>query len=114
MPKKIDQIAIRNEKLDKRVKLTKEDKEEIRKQYATGEYSIRGLARMWNVDRRTIDFTVHPERLKRAKQQYKERRKDGRYYNKEAHTESMRKHRNYKRELINKGKIKFKENENKC
>ena len=106
MSKKIDQITISNEKLDKRVKLTKEDKEEIRKQYATGEYSIRGLARMWNVDRRTIDFTVHPERLERAKQQYKDRRKDGRYYNKESHTESTRKHRNYKRELIKQGKLK--------
>lgn len=114
MSKKLDQTSIRDEKLDKRVKLTKENKEEIKKQYATGEYSIRGLARMWNVDRRTIDFIIHPERLERAKQQYKERRKDGRYYNKEAHTESMRKHRAYKRELINEGKIKFKENENKC
>lgn len=114
MSKKLDKTKIENEKLDRRVKLTLKDKEEIRKQYATGEYSIRGLARLWNVDRRTIDFTVHPDRLERARQQYKERRKDGRYYNKEAHTESMRVHRNYKRELINEGKIKLKENENKC
>jgi len=99
MPRKSDKIAIDNPTLDKRVKLLPQDKEIIKQEYETGLYSINGLSKKWDVNKRTIQFIVFPERLEKAKQQYKERRKDGRYYDREKHTESVRKHSNYKNEL---------------
>lgn len=105
MPFKSDNIPINNEKLDRRVKLTVEQKEEIKALYETGNYSLRKLGAMYKVDKRTIQFIVSPEKLERAKQQYKERRKDGRYYNKDAHKEAMKAHRGYKYGLYKNGEI---------
>lgn len=56
MPYKSDKHSINNPNLDRRVKLLKEQKNEILKLYNTGEYSQRKLARMYNVGRRTIQF----------------------------------------------------------
>ena len=105
MPRKSDKIAINNPILDKRVKLLPQDKETIKQEYETGLYSINGLAKKWNVSKRTIQFILFPERLEKAKRQYKERRKDGRYYDREKHTEHVRIHSNYKNELYKKNII---------
>lgn len=105
MPRKSDNIPINNQKLDKRVKLLPSDKEIIKREYETGLYSINGLSKKWNVSKRTIQFILFPERLEKVKQQYKERRKDGRYYDKDKHTEYVREHRNYKNELYKQNKI---------
>lgn len=106
MPRKSDKIAINNKALDKRVKLSDSDKQNIVAEYKTGLISINGLARKYSVSKRTIQFTLFPERKERAQEQFKERRKDGRYYNKENHREQMKKHRDYKKELYQKGLIK--------
>ena len=103
MPNKSDKYAINNEKLDKRVKLTAEDKIKIKEEYETGSISMRQLATKYGVSRRSIQFAVYPERLEIVKQQYKERRKDGRYYDKQKHTEAIRKHRHHKKELYEQG-----------
>lgn len=105
MPRKTDSIPINNEKLDKRVKLTEVDKENIVKEYESGEISINGLARKYNVNKRLIQFILFPKRQEKARELYKERRKDGRYYDKEKHRESTKKHRDYKKELFEKGLI---------
>jgi len=105
MPRKSDKIAINNPTLDKRVKLLPQDKETIKQEYETGLYSINGLAKKWNVSKRTIQFILFPERLEKVKEQYKERRKDGRYYDKEKHTEHVRIHRNHKNALYKQNKI---------
>lgn len=105
MPFKSDNIPINNEQLDRRAKLTVEQKEEIKALYETGGYSLRKLGTMYKVDKRTIQFIVSPEKLERAKQQYKERRKDGRYYNKDTHKEAIKAHRKYKHELYKSGEI---------
>lgn len=103
MPRKSDNIPINNEKLDRRVKLSSDDKALIVDEYKTGLISINGLARKYNVSKRTIQFTLFPERAERARQQYKERRKDGRYYDREKHTQAMKTHREYKKKLNDEG-----------
>lgn len=110
MPYKFEKIPINNEKLDKRVKLTKEDKENIVDEYAKGNISINALARKYSVSKRTIQFTLFPERREKARKQFLERQKDGRYYNKSRHNEYMKNHRKYKKELHEKGLLK--ENKN--
>lgn len=100
MPYKSDKLSINNEKLDKRVKLTKEQKEEIFNLYSTGNYSLNGLAKMYKVSKRTIHFIVKPEKLMVAKNQFAERQKDGRYYDKDKHSNYMKEHRKYKYNLF--------------
>ena len=85
--------------LDKRRKLTDDDKEDIRNEYKTGLISINGLARKYNVSKRTIQFTLFPERLERNNELFKERQKDGRYYDKEKHREYMKRYRQRKKKL---------------
>ena len=109
MPYRFEQIPISNEKLDRRVKLTEEDKKNIVDEYRGGAISINALARKYNVSKRLIQFTLFPERKEKARKDYLERRKDGRYYDKDKHTEHTRNHRNYKKELWNKGLLKPKE-----
>ena len=103
MPYKSDKIPIKNEKLDKRVKLTVEDKEQIVRDYETGTISIHSLAKKYNVSKRTIQFTLFPERKEKAQEQFKERQKEGRYYDKDKHNEYMKNHRHYKNDLYNRG-----------
>lgn len=103
MPFKFDHIPINNEKHDKRVKLTTEDKENIVNDYATGLYSQRNLAAKYGVSRRLIQFTLDPTKLETNRQQFLERQKDGRYYDREKHNEYMKTHRNHKKELWNNG-----------
>ena len=90
--------------LDRRCKLTKEQKEEIKSLYP--ELSQRTLAKRYNVSRRLIQFTVDESKLQYAKERYKERRKDGRYYSRTKHTKAMAKHRKYKYALYKEGKLK--------
>ena len=101
-----DKKRIGEAKLDKRYKLTDEDKQHIKEEYASGGISINGLARKYNVSKRTIQFTLFPERKQRNQEMYKERRKDGRYYDREKHKESVRKHRRYKKILDEQGLLK--------
>lgn len=105
MPRKVDSMAINNPKLDKRVRLSDEDKKNVVKDYESGLYSIRALERKYKVSRRLIQFTLFPERAEHAKKLYKERRKDGRYYDKDKHREGTQKHRDYKDELLKQGLI---------
>lgn len=103
MPRKSDSIPINDPKLDKRVKLTDENKQQIKDEYITGTISINGLARKWDVSKRTIQFILFPERAEHAKKLYAERRKDGRYYDKDKHTKAVREHRDHKKKLFEKG-----------
>lgn len=108
MPRKSDIIPINNSEHDKRVKLTDGNKQQIKDEYETGLFSINGLARKWSVSKRLIQFILFPERAERAKELHAERRKDGRYYNKEKHTKAVREHRDHKKELFDKGLLENK------
>jgi hypothetical protein len=106
MPRKSEKIPISNPSLDRRVKLSDEQREDIRSEYASGDISQRALADKYGVSRRLISFTLNPEKQEINKQQFKERRKDGRYYNKEKHKEQIKRHRDYKETLYKNNLIK--------
>jgi len=105
MPYKFDDVPINNPKLDKRVKLTDEDKLSIVEDHKAGA-SIHSLAKKYKVSRRTIQFTLFPDRKEKAKEMFAERQKDGRYYDKDKHKEYVKSHRDHKKDLWNKGLLK--------
>ena len=106
MPFKSEKIKLPKE-LDRRRKLSDEQREEIKEKYATGLYSQRALAREYNVSRRLISFIVDEEKAKRNAELLKKRKADGRYKpTKEEWAEIQREHRRYKQELYIKGKLK--------
>lgn len=91
-------IATLDKSEDKRVRLTPEDKEDIRQMRREGQ-SIRGMARLYGVSKRLIQFTVSPERLEHNYQLRLERGGSKIYYQREKHTSAMRRHRQHKREV---------------
>lgn len=106
MPYKSEKIKLPRE-YDRRVKLTEEQKDEIRHKYETGLYSQRKLATEYNVSRRLITFVLDDNKRQRCAELFKERRKDGRYTpNKQERNEISREHRKYKAELYKQGKLK--------
>lgn len=106
MSKKLDALRLRGTGYDRRIKLTESQRCEIRERYRAGGVSTYQLANEYGVSRRAIDFALHPERYERAREQFKERRKDGRYaVSTEERTKIMREHRSYKRRLHEAGKI---------
>ena len=88
---------------DRRVKLTDLERKKIKELY--GKISQRNLAKMFGVSRRLITYIGCPEKLERAKELYKDRRKDGRYYDRKKHTKAMKKYRKYKNNLNKKDKL---------
>lgn len=105
MPYKSEKMKLTRDQ-DRRIKLTDAQREEIRQKYASGLYSQRALAKEYNVSRRTIQFTVDADKYARAREQFKQRRKDGRYKpSKEEWAETVREHRRYKQRLYVNGKL---------
>lgn len=106
MPYKSEKIKLSKEQ-DRRIKLTDEQKAEIRDKYSTGLYSQRILAKEYNVSRRLITFVLDDEKKKRSAELLKERKSDGRYNpTKEEWAKTVREHRRYKQELYLKGELK--------
>lgn len=89
--------------LDKRVKLTYEQKMEIINLY--GIKSQRQLAKEYNVSRRLIQFIGDPEKHQKNLLRREERGGSKQYYNKEKNTKTMREHRQRKQELKQKGEL---------
>ena len=113
MPYKSEKIKLSKEQ-DRRIKLTDEQRSAIRDKYATGLYSQRALASEYNVSRRLIQFILDDEKAKRAAEQLKDRKADGRYKpTKEEWAATMREHRHYKQNLMLMGLLKDEENEDK-
>lgn len=96
--------TINNKKLDRRVKLTDKQRNEIKLLKGTG-VSQNSVALQYGVSRRLIDFIWHPEKHEENKRRREERGGSRQYYNKEKHREAMREHRAYKKELKQKGLI---------
>lgn len=88
MPTPLDKMKA---KVDKRVKLTDEDKKEIVRLRDEG-WSWGKLAKKFEVNKRTIDFVLHPEKLEESKRLRRERLLNDpqRYYDKDTHTKQMR------------------------
>lgn len=90
--------------LDRRVKLTEDDKEHIRYLHKSGR-SIHSIAREYahKCTRRTIQYTIKPELYDHLRKAFIERRKDGKYKpTKEKWRAIMREHRQYKQKIKDK------------
>ena len=106
MPRISDIIPINNELLDRRVKLTKEDKKLIAYLREEDGISYQKLADRFKVSKRTIIFICKPETLIASNEARKKRGGSAIYYDRESHTNTIREHREYKKELFSKGLIK--------
>lgn len=101
MPHAIERLKIKlPRELNRRIKLTEEDKAGIRGLYAQG-VKIRAIARRYEdkCTRRMIQMVLFPERYEEMKRQFRERRKDGRYYDKEKHRMAIKKTRDWRYSL---------------
>lgn len=95
-PYKSDSIAINNEKLDRRRKISNKQREQI-KHLASEGVPIRQITKLFGVSRRTIQFILFPER--KLKQDWRK------YYDKVKRREYMKRHRAYKNKLYKEGLI---------
>lgn len=105
MPRKSDSISINNEKLDRRIKLTQEERDDIFQLYQIGDTSHRKLALQFGVSKRLISFILNPDKLEKCRQQREERGGWKQYYDKDEHAKSVKEHRDYKKKLYQEGKI---------
>lgn len=105
MPRKSEHIPL-SEKQDRRIKLTKEQKEKIVGLYATGQYSLNVLADQFRVSKKTILLIVNPESAAKAKQYRKDNwrqwQKTGKEWNK-----IQKEHRAYKQKLYEEGELRL-------
>lgn len=99
MPFKTDKIAIDDPFLDRRVKMLPCQKEMAITLYNRGA-SINGIARMYKVNKRLIQFLLFPERKELNLQHRRDRGGTKIYYNKEYHAAKMREHRRYKNQTL--------------
>ena len=106
MPRKTDTIPINNELLDRRVKLTQDDKKLIVWLREEEQISYQKLANRFGVSKRSIIFICRPELKAKDLENRKKRGGSKLYYNREKHTQSIREHRDYKKELNAKGLLK--------
>ena len=104
MSAKLDETRV-TRKYDRRIKLSDDDKEEIVALYKLGATSYNKLAREFGVSKRTIYWIVNPEKLEENKRLRAERGGSKYYYDKETQRKAMRDHRDYKRSLLEEGKI---------
>ena len=105
MPYKSEQIKIEFSQFDKRIKLTDEQKEKIREEYATGLISQRNLAKKYKVSKKAIFNIIHPEKYQAQLEKYKLNQHSKQYYQKDKHKEYIKKHRRYKQKLYINGEI---------
>lgn len=108
MPYKSEKIKLQGLQ-DRRKRLTDEQREMIRELYGTGCYSLNGLAKKFEVSKKTILLIVNEESAERARQYRKEHWREWQG-TKEEHREAIKKTRRYKNELYKSGKLKEDEN----
>lgn len=104
MPYKSEKIKLKGLQ-DRRKRLTDEQRAEIKELYGTGCYSLNGLAKRFDVSKKTILLIVNSESAERAKQYRKEHWKEWQQHGKE-HNEAIKKTRKYKQKLYKEGKLK--------
>lgn len=92
------------ENLDRRVKLTAAQKAEIRHRYLAGGCTLRSLAAEYGVSHKTVLLIVNPESKAVNDRRIKEHWKDYQE-SREKHAATVREHRRYKQDLLNRGEI---------
>lgn len=106
MPYKSEKINISGTSYDRRRKLTEDQKEYIRWLHEEERVSKHKLAEMFNVSRRTIQFTIDRSKYERNRENSKRHKAEGKYKpSKEQWAQVMREHRHYKQQLYIEGKI---------
>lgn len=101
MPYKSEKIKLKGLQ-DRRKKLTDEQREEIKELYSTGLFSLNGLAKVYEVSKKTILLIVNKDSAERAKEYRKEHWKQWQRTGEEWN-ETVRRYRKYKQELYKKG-----------
>lgn len=104
MPYKSEKIKL-PEKLDRRRKLTEEQKQEIRQKYETGFYSLKDLAKEYSVSKKTIILIVNPKSKEKNDKRIKDHWRDY-VKSKEERNEVIKEHRHYKQSLYVSGMLK--------
>lgn len=107
MPYKSEKIKLKGLQ-DRRKRLTDGQREEIKKLYETGAYSLNGLAKMFNVSKKTVLLIVNKDSAERAKQYRKDHWKEWQRKGEE-HNEAIKKTRKYKYTLYKNGELKEEE-----
>ena len=108
MPSKLDKVNLPR-KFDRRVKLTEEEREEIKKIYVLGGIGYQKLANEFGVSKRTVYWIINPEK---QKENYALRVANGgsaQYYDRVAHRKSMKELRHYKKALDDVGLLQDEE-----
>lgn len=106
----IDKLRISDDpSLDRRRKLTEAQRAEIRKKWWDTHEAERptmtALGEEYNVHRTAIAGILYPERDERQRAKYKQRAKDGRYYDSEKARKNLKNCREYKLKLLQEGKL---------
>lgn len=104
MPYKSEKIKLKGLQ-DRRKRLTDEQRSEIRELYGTGAYSLNGLAKMFEVSKKTILIIVNKDSAERAKQYRKDHWKEWQRHGEE-HNKAIQNTRKYKQSLYKKGELK--------
>lgn len=104
MPYKSEKIKLKGLQ-DRRKKLTDEQRKEIKELYSTGDYSLNGLAKMYEVSKKTILLIVNKESEEKAKQYRKEHWKEWQRKGEE-HNKAIMNTRRYKNKLYKSGELK--------
>lgn len=99
MPSKTDTLPIDSPFMDRRVKMLPCQREQVPTLHARGA-SIHGIARMYQVNKRLIQFILFPERKKLNLQHRRDRGGTMIYYNKVKHAAAIKEHRDYKKEVL--------------
>lgn len=98
MPYKTEKQKLPPE-LDRRRKLSDEQKDEIRHKYSTGLYSLNKLADEYNVSKKTVLLIVNPESKRKNDNRIKDHWRD--YVpSKEERNAIMQEHRAYKHKVL--------------
>lgn len=105
MPYVSEKIKIQNTKYDRKIKITKEIREEIEKLYSEGKTQTY-IAKLFGVDRKTIYNVLNEDKYQEQLKRRREEKAHLTYYDRERHTKYMREHRKYKQKLYVEGKIK--------
>ena len=106
MPEKVDKMRL-SEEQDRRRKLTEEQKESIRTEYALGNTSHAKLADKYGVSKSLVTLILNPERAARVKQRVADHWRE--YHDPDKHREATKATRHYKKELVRKQELGMKE-----
>ena len=109
MPYKSEKARIAGTSFDRRRKLDEGDKAQILRLREQDGMSYNRIAKVYGVSKSLIILICNPDRAARCREQFKERRKDGRYYDRETNRESVKNSRRYKERLVKSGAIRIEE-----